>query len=82
MIVPKVGDWVRLPSIRPANWNPYGKMDHFLGKIVKVLDIRYSSFLFEGQLGWNFKYREIEENLGPDYDPDETQTIKNHYTIF
>lgn len=75
----EIGDWVRMPSERPHNWNNSGGMDKWLDKIVMVETVSSRTFTFVGQEGWTFLIEEIVENLGKDYIPEE---IKNNYSLF
>lgn len=57
----KVGDYVKLTSVRPLAWNCRGEMDKYLGKIVRITEIYGSSFQFkENKEGWQFLLRDIE----------------------
>lgn len=56
----KIGDWVKLVSKRPKNWNGFGLMDTFLGKIVQLTKIDHSSIYFINNGSWSFLLDDIE----------------------
>lgn len=63
----KVGDMVKLVSVRPHGWNCEGKMDHYLGRTVKITEIYGIGFHFkfdgmngeEGSRHWCFNIENI-----------------------
>lgn len=63
----KVGDIVLLPDKRGSNWNSSGKMDRYLGRLVKIKSIHCDQ-LFKihqdeddpkSRYHWEFKFDEI-----------------------
>lgn len=62
----KIGDEVILTSKRPTGWNPLGKMDKFLGKVVVITGFsirgfeKAEAFTFTGSGGWIFLIKEID----------------------
>ena len=61
----KVGDWVKLVSERPDEWNQDGLMDKYLGKVVQVTDILGNRLVFDKMDGWGFSVNDIERHALP-----------------
>lgn len=62
----KVGDRVKLASVRPATWNFNGKMDKYLGNVVTITKIYNGNFFeFEGSEHWCFNLRDVEPYTEP-----------------
>ena len=68
----KVGDWVKLPSIRPNNWNSGGQMDRYLGRTVQITAISTDTFKFDGYENWTFLLNEVTS----------VDSVNNTYEIF
>ena len=56
----KEGDIVVLVSERPNTWNFMGRMDEFLGRVVKLTYIEKTSINFYGSKRWAFSLSDIE----------------------
>ena len=61
----KVGDWVKLVSKRPKNWNYNGKMDHFLGRVIQLTYIN-DEIRFSESNGWSFLLKDIDRLATPE----------------
>lgn len=66
----RVGDTVKLVSVRPNTWNTLGHMDRFLGSIQKIKFIHDNDRVeFENPLTdqWTFRCKHIESLASPSY---------------
>jgi len=83
----KVGDVVKLTSTRPVGWNSSGRMDHFLGQVVKIIHIgdgnRSRTFQFEGGGSWEFSLTDIECKMeSEELRIEASEFVTNPNTIF